>query len=173
MFLLPSGQFTFALKDSGAWRFIMDEAGTYVRPTRIELPKKKNSWELSWNAGNRYTFSDAVQKWIAANEQELDFRYTGSLAVDFHRLLHNGGMFMYPSIVQHPDASKNRPEGKLRLMYECAVVAYIAKEAGGYAVNEQGEDILAIPPSDRHQRSAIYVGNTELVKSVAQVLKPS
>lgn len=171
MFLLPSGQFTFALKNAGAWRFIMDQAGTYVRPTQIHLPTKKDSWELSWNAGNRYTFSDQVQEWISANERQFNFRYTGSLAVDFHRLLHNGGMFMYPAIVQESDPKKNRPEGKLRLMYECAVVACIAHEAGGLAIDEQGNEILDIAPEQRHQRSAIYVGNKEIVGDIKKVLQ--
>ena len=171
MFLLPSGQFTFALKNSGAWRFIMDEASTYVRPTRISLPTNTKTWELSWNAGNRHTFSETVQQWIVANEREFSFRYTGSLAVDFHRLLHNGGMFMYPAIVNHSDANKNRPEGKLRLMYETNVAAFIATEAGGLAVDENGVELLDVVPVDRHQRSAIYVGNRSVVESIQSALK--
>ena len=171
MFLIPSGQFTFALKDSGAWRFIMDETGTYVRPTRVQFPSEKKTWELSWNCGNRHTFASSVQEWIQANERSYSFRYTGALAVDFHRLLHNGGMFMYPAVVNHPKAEQNRPEGKLRLMYECNVVAFIAREAGGIAINEEGEDVLSVIPKKRHQRSALYVGNKEIVESMRSALR--
>ncbi|MCL4127098.1 UNVERIFIED_CONTAM: hypothetical protein GTU68_005011 [Idotea baltica] len=171
MFLLPSGQFTFALKDAGAWRFLLDETGSYVRPSKISFPTNKENWELSWNSGNRYYFKDKVQKWIKEHEENLNFRYIGALAVDFHRLLHNGGMFLYPAITQHSEPSKNRARGKLRLLYESNVVGLIAQEAGGIAIDENGENVLNIDPEDRHQRSALYVGNMEIVKSVRKVLK--
>ena len=171
MFMLPSGDFTFALKDAGTWRFIMDETLTYVRPTRLHFPDETKSWELSWNAGNRYTFQKNVQDWIAQHEQQHNFRYTGSLAVDFHRLIHNGGMFLYPAIVNHPDSTKNRPEGKLRLLYETNVIAMLAHEAGGSAIDEHGNDLLSIVPREEHERSAIYVGSTPLVESMREALK--
>jgi fructose-1,6-bisphosphatase I len=171
MFLIPAGVFTFALKDSGTWRFLQDQNGVYIRPTRVLLPEEKKTWELSYNAANRKTFSGPVQKWLEENDAKYSFRYTGSLAGDIHRLLHNGGMFMYPAIVNHPTASKNRPEGKLRLMYECAVVAQIVHEAGGMAVNEHGDDVLDVKPVKRHQRSAIYIGCLDAVASIQTVLK--
>ena len=173
MFLIPTGAFTFALKESGAWKFILDEAGIYIRPERLYLPEAKNGWELSYNASNVHTFADRVQKWIAANAKKYAFRYSGSLAVDFHRLLKNGGLFMYPAIVNHPIPGKNRPEGKLRLMYECSVVSFIAREAGGLAVDERGRNVLDIQPQHRHQRASLFVGNAELVKEVKGVLTPS
>lgn len=171
MFLIPAGVFTFALKDSGTWRFLQDQNGVYIRPTRVVLPDARKTWELSYNTANRKTFSNPVQKWIEENESKYSFRYTGSLAVDTHRLLHNGGMFMYPAIINHPVPSKNRPEGKLRLMYECAVVSFIVQEAGGMAVNERGEDILDVKPIKRHQRAAIYIGNREPVSDIGAILK--
>jgi len=170
MFLIPTGVFTFALKDAGAWRFIQDQSGIYIRPTRVMIPNNPKKFELSWNSANRKTYSKKVQKWIVENEEAFKFRYAGSLAIDFHRLLDNGGMFMYPAIVNHPVAGKNRPLGKLRLMYECAVTALIAREAGGIAVDENGQDILGIQPVNRHQRSALYIGSKEVVKSIRETL---
>ena len=55
-------------------------------------------------------------------------------------------------------------------MYECAVVAFIAREAGGFAVDEKGRDILEVAPEDRHQRSALYIGSKEVVEDVQKVL---
>jgi fructose-1,6-bisphosphatase I len=78
---------------------------------------------------------------------------------------------MYPPIVNHPDATKNRPDGKLRLMYECAVVAFIAREAGGLAVDQSGTSVLDIVPKKRHQRSALYVGSKKLVEELAGLAK--
>lgn len=171
MFVIPTGIFTFALKDAGAWRFILDQSGVYIRPQQVKLPAESKKWELSFNSANNDTYAKPVKDWLVKNQAKYGFRYAGSLAVDFHRLLHNGGMFCYPAIVNHPDASKNRAQGKLRLMYECNVVSFIAREAGGFAVDEQGKDILSVAPTDRHQRSALYIGSKALVEDVQKVLK--
>ena len=171
MFVIPTGTFTLGLKDAGTWRFHIDETMNFVRPTRMILPEDAKGWELSFNAANHYTYAEGVQKWIAENERKYAFRYLGALAGDFHRLLGNGGMFMYPAIVNHPNPKKNRPEGKLRLMYEAAVVAFMCKEAGGMAVDERGTPILEIQPKTHHQRTAIYVGSKRLVEDIARILK--
>ncbi len=168
MFVIPTGTFTMGLKEAGTWRFHMDETMNYVRPTRIVLPETRKTWELSFNASNRRTFSEKVQGWIMENEGRYAFRYLGALAGDFHRILANGGMFMYPAIVNHPNPKKNRPEGKLRLMYEAAVVAFMCAEAGGTAMDEKGTPILDIRPEKPHQRCALYVGSKALVEDIAK-----
>ena len=171
MFVIPTGTFTIGLKDAGTWRFHTDETMTFVRPTRLILPEDPKTWELSFNASNRRTYAERVRAWITEHEERYTFRYLGALAGDFHRILANGGMFMYPAIVNHPDPKKNRPEGKLRLMYEAAVVAFMCREAGGTAVNEKGVPILEIQPEKHHQRSALYVGSRGLVEDICRCLK--
>lgn len=174
IFLIPNGVFTLALADTGVFRFHLDETMTYVKPEgseRLMLPEDPKSWELSFNAGNRRTFAAGVQSWIEEHESKYAFRYMGSLAGDFHRLLSNGGMFMYPAIVNHPRPEKNRPKGKLRLLYEANVAAFIAREAGGAAIDEAGNDILAIVPESPHHRTALYVGSRPLVESIGTMLR--
>jgi fructose-1,6-bisphosphatase I len=173
MFVIPTGTFTLGLKDAGTWRFHTDDTMEFVRPTRMILPDSKKSWELSFNASNRNTYSEKVQRWIADNESRYAFRYLGALAGDFHRILSNGGMFMYPAIVNHPDPKKNRPEGKLRLMYEASVVSFMCREAGGMAVDETGTPILDVQPRKHHQRTALYVGSKPLIEEIAEVLRRS
>lgn len=173
MFVIPTGTFTLGLKDAGTYQFHIDETMNFVRPSRMILPEDSKTWELSFNAANRNTYAGGVQKWIAENESKYAFRYLGALAGDFHRLLTNGGMFMYPAIVNHPNPKKNRPEGKLRLMYEGSVVAFICREAGGTAVNEEGIPVLEIHPKKHHQRTALYVGSKKLVEDIARVLRDS
>jgi len=170
MFVIPTGTFTLALKDAGTWRFHLDETMEFVRPTRMTIPEEPKGWELSFNSANRSTYAKNVQNWIGKNETRYAFRYIGALAADFHRTISNGGLFMYPAIVNHPDPKKNRPEGKLRLMYEAAVVALLCQEAGGSAVDESGVPILEIQPKDPHQRTALYVGSKPLVDSVTEAL---
>lgn len=171
MFVIPTGMFTLALRDAGCWRFHMDETSSFVKPIKMDLPAVEKKWELSFNAGNTETFSDKIQKWIAENQSKYVFRYLGALAGDFHRLLANGGMFMYPAIVNHPNPEKNRPHGKLRLMYEANVVAFMCREAGGEAVDENGIPIMDIPPQTHHQRTALYVGSKKMINNVQKILK--
>jgi fructose-1,6-bisphosphatase I len=171
MFVIPTGTFTLALRDSGTWRFHIDETMNFVKPVQVMLPEDDKTWELSFNEANRCTFAEAVQKWIIEKERKYAFRYLGALAGDFHRILSNGGMFMYPAILNHPKPEKNRPQGKLRLMYEAAVVAFMCHEAGGHAVDEAGRPILEIQPKSHHQRTALYVGSKPLVDEIARILR--
>jgi fructose-1,6-bisphosphatase I len=171
MFVIPTGMFTLALRDAGCWRFHSDETFDYVKPSRIMLPDDRKNWELCFNMANTSTFNPDVQMWIAENHARYTFRYLGALAGDFHRLISKGGMFMYPAIVNHADPKKNRPQGKLRLMYEASVVAFMCREAGGHAVDETGTPILDITPQDHHQRTALYVGSKPLVDEIARVLR--
>jgi fructose-1,6-bisphosphatase I len=134
------------------------------------LPEDTKSWELSFNTSNRLTYAKGVQNWIAQNEKEYAFRYLGALAGDFHRTLANGGMFMYPAIVNHPNPKKNRPQGKLRLMYEAAVVAFMCHEAGGDAVDETGTPILGIHPKDPHQNATMWLKPSSGYHPCAEVL---
>lgn len=171
MFVIPTGTFTLALHGSGTWRFHIDETMNFVKPVLMALPEESKTWELSFNEANRCTFADRVQNWITQKESKYAFRYLGALAGDFHRILSNGGMFMYPAIVNHPKPEKNRPQGKLRLMYEAAVVAFMCREAGGDAVDETGTPILEIQPEKHHQRTALYVGSKPLVDEIAHILR--
>jgi len=171
MFVIPTGVFTLALHDAGCWRFHLDETLNYVRPHKAELPEASKNWEFSYNSANMDHFGQPVKEWLRRNASKYAFRYLGALAGDFHRLLTNGGMFLYPAIVNHPDPKKNRPEGKLRLLYEANPVAFMAKEAGGMAVNENGEEVLSVDPFDIHQRTALYVGNRSLIEELQPILR--
>ena len=73
----------------------------------------------------------------------LKGRYIGSLVTDFHRNLIKGGVYLYPS-------TTHNPEGKLRLMYECNPLAFIALQAGGLAEDNHGE-ILTRQPNHLHE----------------------
>ena len=72
-------------------------------------------------------------------------RYVGSLIADFHRTLLKGGIFMYPGEVE-------KPEGKLRLMYEAAPLAMLAEKAGG-AAHDGRERILDKIATTLHERT--------------------
>ena len=85
-------------------------------------------------------------------------RYIGSLVADFHRNLIHGGIYLYPSLIK-------KPNGKLRLLYECAPLAFVAEQAGGMAIDDE-ERIMERVPSELHQRVPFYVGNRNLVHAM-------
>lgn len=86
-------------------------------------------------------------------------RYVGSLVADFHRNLLKGGIFMYPADKKDP----KKPSGKLRLMVEANPLAFVVKEAGGYASSGTGP-ILDLEPGTLHQRTPLYIGSREDVE---------
>jgi fructose-1,6-bisphosphatase I len=103
-------------------------------------------------------------RWLESQETPvMSSRYIGSLVSDFHRNLLRGGIFFYP-------AERNRPEGKLRLLYEAAPLAYLAEQAGGYA-STGNQSILEIVPDSLHQRVPVYIGNRSLVEKAEQFVR--
>jgi fructose-1,6-bisphosphatase I len=79
---------------------------------------------------------------------------------DLHRNLIQGGIFLYPP-------TELKPDGKLRLMYECNPFAFLYTRAGGVATDGQ-VNILDIQPEDIHQRSVLYVGNKSMVEELRE-----
>lgn len=90
-------------------------------------------------------------------------RYIGSLVGDFHRNLVKGGVFLYP-----PTAKAK--SGKLRILYEAFPLAFLAEAAGG-AATDGARRILDIAPADIHQRTPLFIGNTEAVAEIGAVLR--
>jgi len=89
-------------------------------------------------------------------------RYIGSLVADFHRNLLAGGVFMYPG-------DSISPNGKLRLLYEAAPLAFIAEQAGG-AASDGKQPILDIVPSGLHQRTPLLIGSKDDVAFVEETI---
>lgn len=115
-----------------------------------------------WQKGTQW----AVRGFHGERPEEIkgkNSRYIGSLVADFHRNLIAGGIFMYPS------DSKN-PSGKLRLLYECSPMAFIAEQAGGSATDGTRR-ILDIMPDQLHQRTPLVIGSREDVGFVADILR--
>jgi fructose-1,6-bisphosphatase I len=89
-------------------------------------------------------------------------RYIGSLVADIHRNLMSGGVFLYP-------ADTISPQGKLRLLYEAAPLAFVVEQAGGAAIDGE-RDILDIKPSTLHQRTPLIIGSRHDVAFARSVL---
>ena len=121
----------------------------------------------SINEGNYEKFPVGIKKYIKYCQEKdaktnRPYRYIGSLVADFHRNMLKGGVFMYPSTDSHPN-------GKLRLLYECNPIAFIAEQAGGLAFSEEGR-ILDLQPEAIHQRVTFYAGAHDMVMKVKEFL---
>jgi fructose-1,6-bisphosphatase I len=110
----------------------------------------------SINEGSSGSFSNSVRQYVQyCKENNYTARYIGSLVADFHRNMLKGGIYIYP-------ATSKDPNGKLRLMYECNALAFIAEQAGGCATDGMGR-ILDIELKELHQRTAFFVGSKNMV----------
>ncbi|GHE39504.1 class 1 fructose-bisphosphatase [Sphingobacterium griseoflavum] len=134
----------------------------------IKVPARGTIYSI--NEGNYRKFSSGVKKYIkyceeedAATNRPYTSRYIGSLVADIHRNLLLGGIFIYPATLTHPN-------GKLRLMYECNPIAFIIEQAGGKATDGR-QRILDMEPTALHQRSACFMGSSEMVDKVEQFLR--
>jgi fructose-1,6-bisphosphatase I len=113
----------------------------------------------SINEGSANSFSTAIKNYVQfCKDKSYTARYIGSLVADFHRNLLKGGIYIYP-------ATAKDPLGKLRLMYECNALAFIAEQANGKATNGKIR-ILDIEPEDLHQRTPFHVGSRKMVDTV-------
>ncbi|MFC2174641.1 class 1 fructose-bisphosphatase [archaeon] len=91
-------------------------------------------------------------------ESGVRIRNQGSMAADFHLALKKGGMYTYPGLVDAPD-------GKIRLIFECNPLAFIAEQAGGMATDGK-QNILDVEPRELQQRTPIFLGSKNLVEKV-------
>ena len=111
----------------------------------------------SINEGSSNSFSPSVKGYLKyCKDNNYSARYIGSLVADFHRNLLKGGIYIYPATAKDID-------GKLRLMYECNALAFIAEQAGGRGTDGQRR-ILEIQPNSLHQRTPFYVGSAMMVE---------
>jgi fructose-1,6-bisphosphatase I len=118
------------------------------------------SYYQRWSDGYRKVVQ--AFKGVENSEQRKNARYIGSLVADFHRNLLSGGVFMYP-------ADSKAPQGKLRLLYEAAPLAFIADQAGG-AATDGATPILDIQPTELHQRTPLLIGSKDDVAFVQQTV---
>ncbi len=137
----------------------------------IRIPKRGQIYSV--NEGNYPYWSDGVQKYVnyikkrdASTGRPYSSRYIGSMVADMHRTLLYGGIFMYPKDRKDP----TKPVGKLRLLYECAPMAFLTEQAGGAATTGR-EPILDVRPTDLHQRVPFFAGSLEDVAEVESFIR--
>lgn len=151
---------------SGVHMFTLEpSSGTYMlHREHVRMPEGGAIYSV--NEANSTSFPVAVQNYLqevkTSTSPTYTSRYVGSFVSDFHRTLLKGGIFMYPSTTM-------APKGKLRLMYECNPMAFIAEQAGGMATDGRNR-ILDINPEALHQRAPLFIGSKrEVTAAMAHI----
>lgn len=134
----------------------------------IQIPESGKYY--STNQGYYDLWEDGLKNYIrylqSSNNplgKPYSMRYIGTLVADIHRTLFYGGIFIYP-------ATRNAPEGKLRLLYENNPMAFIIEEAGGRATDGHRR-ILDILPGKLHQRTPLFIGSMKEVLTAEAFLR--
>ena len=135
----------------------------------VKMPETGRMYAM--NEGNINICEEGIKEYIETYCQQTQpgharpysGRYIGSLVADFHRNLIKGGIYIYP------DTSVD-PEGKLRLLYECNPLAFIAEQAGGLATDGRNR-IMSISPGRLHQRVPFFIGSKKMVEQAISFLK--
>ncbi len=133
----------------------------------MSMPEKGMYYSI--NESNYHRWSKGIQAVVRGFKGETpdrierrNSRYIGSLVADFHRNLIKGGVFLYP-------ADNKNPNGKLRLLYECSPMAFLAEQAGGAAIDGRNR-ILDLVPEALHQRVPLIIGSRPEVEFVRQMI---
>ena len=138
----------------------------YLSHPNMQFPKDGTIYSV--NEGNYIHFPQGIKNYIKyCQEEEEDrpytSRYIGSLVSDFHRNLIKGGIYLYPK-------TSKSPKGKLRLLYECNPMAYIAEQANGKA-SDGYTRIMDIDPTELHQRVPFVCGSKNMVEKAENFME--
>ena len=151
----------------GVHRFVAVRTGSEMSfellGVNLKLPAKP---EVYGFGGPRKEWIPPVARfWESLEERGLRNRYCGTFVGDYNQVIARGGIFSYPALVK-------KPRGKLRVLYECAPMAYINEQAGGYA-SDGSVNILDLEPKNLAETSPLYIGSSDLVHEIERNVSES
>jgi fructose-1,6-bisphosphatase I len=160
----PSTMLVYSI-GKGVHSFTLDPSlGEFIlSDENIQIPNHGPIYSV--NEGNFWQWDESIREYIRYVHRTEGYtaRYGGAMVGDIHRILVQGGVFLYPGTVK-------KPEGKLRLLYESAPLAFLIEQAGGRA-STGTQEILDVVPEKLHQRTALIIGSKDdvaLVESFVQ-----
>jgi len=155
----PTNTLTLSV-GKGTHVFGMTDGGEFIRlAADMKIPEGKTYG----TGGTKNTWVDSHDKcmdYIIGNDFKI--RYTGAAVADIQQILYNGGLYAYP-------ATKDKPDGKIRLLFESVPLAFIIQQAGGLGSDGKG-DILEVEPKSIKHRTPIYMGSKGIVEKMQQII---
>lgn len=160
----PSTMLVYSI-GTGVHAFTLDPSlGEFILSAEnIQIPQHGPVYSV--NEGNFWQWDESMRDYIRYMHRHDGYsaRYSGALVGDFHRILFQGGVFLYPGTVK-------KPEGKLRLLYEAAPLAFLAEQAGGLASTGL-QPIMSVAGDELHQRVPLIIGSKENVEMVESFIQ--
>ena len=122
------------------------------------------------NEGNYHKWTTGTKKYVdylkltdTATGRPYSGRYSACLVADVHRILLDGGIYLYPGEL-------DKPEGKLRLLYEANPLAWVVEQAGGRASTGTMR-ILDVEAKQLHQRVPLFIGSAGDVRDAEKFIQ--
>ncbi len=160
----PSTMLVYSI-GTGVHAFTLDPSlGEFILSNEnIRVPEHGSIYSV--NEGNFWQWDESLREYIRYVHRQEGYtaRYGGALVGDIHRIFTQGGVFLYPGTVK-------KPEGKLRLLYESAPLAFLMEQAGGRA-STGTQDILDVVPEKIHARTPLIIGSKEDVALVESFIQ--
>lgn len=129
----------------------------------IKIPNRGQYYSV--NQGYYLKFDVEMRRYIDyCSDLNLRLRYIGSMVSDIHRILFQGGIFLYPN-------TRKYPQGKLRVLYECNPLAFVVEQAGGKAITTQLNRVLDMQPKELHERATIVIGSPDMVDEMKEFVE--
>ncbi len=122
------------------------------------------------NKGKLNASGGTQAKWFSYHKAMIDtlfaegyrLRYSGGMVPDLHQILiKGGGLFSYPGML-------DKPEGKLRMVFEVFPFALIYEKAGGQATDGHRR-LLELFPKDHHATTPCFFGSNYEINKVLDV----
>lgn len=160
----PSTMLVYSI-GKGVHSFTLDPSlGEFIlTEENIQIPNHGPIYSV--NEGNFWQWDESFRDYIRYVHRTEGYtaRYGGAMVGDIHRVLIQGGVFLYPGTVK-------KPEGKLRLLYESAPLAFLIEQAGGRA-STGSQEILDVVPEKLHQRTPLIIGSKDDVALVESFIQ--
>lgn len=160
----PSTMLVYSI-GNGVHSFTLDPSlGEFIlTEENIQIPNHGAIYSV--NEGNFIQWDEAFREYIRYVHRTEGYtaRYSGAMVGDINRILMEGGVFLYPGTAK-------KPEGKIRLLYESAPLAFLIEQAGGRA-STGTEDILDVVPEKLHQRTPLIIGSKDDVALVESFIQ--
>ena len=138
----------------------------YLSHPNMQFPEDGKIYSV--NEGNYIHFPQGVKDYIKYCQMEegdrpYTSRYIGSLVSDFHRNMIKGGVYLYPR-------TSKSPNGKLRLLYECNPMAFLAEQANGKS-SDGFTRTMDVEPTELHQRVPFLCGSKNMVEKAEAFMR--
>jgi fructose-1,6-bisphosphatase I len=141
--------------------YLLGEGSYELLRSDVTLPDDP----LVYGFGGRVPdWPDPVTEYVREIESNPEFklRYGGAMIGDVNQVLTYGGIYAYPTL-------DSAPEGKLRLQFEGNPIGHIIETAGGRS-SDGHRSLLAVEPTELHQRVPVYIGNASLIDRLEATL---